>query len=217
MDPAIKQRSYKRRFYFINRPLQVRYMVYTVGTLLIVTGAALANLYFGIWASITQEFSSERVRDALLNTAHVHEYEVARRLETENRISALSLFKETDLLSARQREVLSDILARTNQKLVVQILILFALLGVGTVFLSHKIAGPLYRFDQSFKAVAQGNMSLRVHLRKGDEALELTQSFNAMMETLEGSVRRLKDLARNISSRDSQAALQQELARFQTR
>lgn len=216
MNPATK-RPYKRRFYFINRALQTRYMIYTVGTLLVVTGAALINLYFGIWASIMQEFSSERVRDALLNTAHVHEYEVARRLETESRISALSLFKETDLLSARQREVLADILARTNQKLAVQILILFALLGVGTIFLSHKIAGPLYRFDQSFRAVAQGDLSLRVHLRKGDEARELTQSFNAMMESLEGSVRHLKDMARNLSSRECQASIQQELAHFQTR
>lgn len=210
-------RSYKRRFYFINRPMQTRYMIYTVGTLLVVTGAALIHLYFGIWASILQEFSSERVRDALLNTAHVHEYEVARRLETESRISALSLFKETELLSARQREVLADILARTNQKLVMQILILFALLGWGSIFLSHKIAGPLYRFDRSFREITQGNLALRVHLRKGDEAMELTQSFNAMVDTFENSIKHLKELAPKCQPQDVKQALMEELARFQTR
>ncbi len=54
-----------------------------------------------------------------------------------------------------------------------------------SAILSHRMAGPIYRFEQTCKAVAKGDYSQRVHLRKGDQMMELQDEFNKMMDHIE--------------------------------
>ncbi len=54
-----------------------------------------------------------------------------------------------------------------------------------SAILSHKMAGPVYRFEQTCKAIAKGDFSQRVHLRKGDQLVELQEDFNHMMDVVE--------------------------------
>ena len=54
-----------------------------------------------------------------------------------------------------------------------------------SAILSHKMAGPVYRFEQTCKAIAKGDFSQRVHLRKGDQFTELQDEFNHMMDVVE--------------------------------
>lgn len=54
--------------------------------------------------------------------------------------------------------------------------------------LSHKMAGPVYRFEQTCKAIAKGDFSQRVHLRKGDQFTELQDEFNKMMDVVESRI-----------------------------
>ncbi len=61
-----------------------------------------------------------------------------------------------------------------------------------SAFLSHKMAGPVYRFEQVCKAVAKGDFSQRVHLRKGDQFIELQNDFNAMMDRVEEEINKSK-------------------------
>jgi len=57
------------------------------------------------------------------------------------------------------------------------------------VYLSHKVAGPLFRMVMCTKEVANGNLKIQVNLRKGDEMRELEASFNDMTERLRSYVR----------------------------
>ena len=59
-----------------------------------------------------------------------------------------------------------------------------------SAILSHKMAGPVYRFEQTCKAIAKGDFSQRVHLRQGDQLVELQKEFNKMMDEVE---KRLKN------------------------
>ena len=54
--------------------------------------------------------------------------------------------------------------------------------------LSHKMAGPVYRFEQTCKAIAKGDFSQRIHLRKGDQFTELQEEFNKMMDVVESRI-----------------------------
>ena len=54
-----------------------------------------------------------------------------------------------------------------------------------SAILSHKMAGPVYRFEQTCKAIAKGDFSQRIHLRKGDQFTELQDEFNKMMDVIE--------------------------------
>lgn len=73
------------------------------------------------------------------------------------------------------------------------------LIGLGislvSVFLSHRIAGPVYRLEKTIEEVAKGNLALRITLRRKDELKELATSINGMMSTLSDRIRDVKDRA----------------------
>lgn len=56
------------------------------------------------------------------------------------------------------------------------------------IFLSHRIAGPLYRFEKSLEEVARGNLTHRFSLRGGDELDSLAEKMNGFNSTIEDAV-----------------------------
>lgn len=73
-----------------------------------------------------------------------------------------------------------------------KIVIYLLFVVVISAFLSHKMAGPVYRFEQVCKAIAKGDFSQRVHLRQGDQFIELQDDFNAMMDRVEEEINKNK-------------------------
>ena len=61
-----------------------------------------------------------------------------------------------------------------------------------SAILSHKMAGPVYSFEQTCKAIAKGDFSQRVHLRQGDQLVELQDEFNKMMDRVEAEINKNK-------------------------
>ena len=74
-----------------------------------------------------------------------------------------------------------------------KIVIYLLFVAVISAFLSHKMAGPVYRFEQVCKAIAKGDFSQRVHLRQGDQFVELQNDFNAMMDRVEAEINKNKN------------------------
>lgn len=61
-----------------------------------------------------------------------------------------------------------------------------------SALVSHKMAGPVYRFEQVCKAIAKGDYSQRIHLRQGDQLTELQDEFNKMMDKVEADIKNKK-------------------------
>lgn len=64
--------------------------------------------------------------------------------------------------------------------------------------ISHKMAGPIYKFEKSCQTVACGDLTHRVFLRKGDQLTELQDSFNDMISKFHayaGEAEKLKSKA----------------------
>lgn len=59
------------------------------------------------------------------------------------------------------------------------------LVGLHTIFSSHRVAGPLYRIDRVLKAMATGDYSQRVTLRRTDRWHEVGETVNALREHLD--------------------------------
>lgn len=59
------------------------------------------------------------------------------------------------------------------------------LVGLHTIFTSHRIAGPIYRIDRVLRAMATGDYSQRMRLRRGDRWHELAAAVNALGEQLD--------------------------------
>lgn len=67
---------------------------------------------------------------------------------------------------------------------VVSIGFVFALLWVA-IILSHRAAGPMYRFKKTFEQIRGGDMAARIHLRPHDDFQDVAQEFNLMMDQVQ--------------------------------
>ena len=63
-------------------------------------------------------------------------------------------------------------------------LVVLVLLALHSILVSHRIAGPLYRFRSIFKAIAEGDLSVRANLRKADYLGKESDSLNEMIMSL---------------------------------
>lgn len=111
-------------------------------------------------------------------------------------ISAVLLvfFSQGTLTSSFQHSRL--VIENTSQAILPVILytslITLALLTVATIFvtlfISHRIAGPLFRFEKELKEIGDGNLTKQVMLRKKDQTAELAESINSMVNALREKV-----------------------------
>lgn len=60
------------------------------------------------------------------------------------------------------------------------------------IFISHKIAGPIYRFRKSAQSIAEGNMNFSIHIRKNDQLQPLASSMNEMLRSIRGRLLNIK-------------------------
>ncbi|MBI5328567.1 MAG: methyl-accepting chemotaxis protein [Deltaproteobacteria bacterium] len=58
-----------------------------------------------------------------------------------------------------------------------------------SLFFSHKIAGPIYRFEKSMEAIGSGDLTHIVRLRTGDQIVGLVESINKSTRAMNHRVR----------------------------
>lgn len=66
------------------------------------------------------------------------------------------------------------------------------ILGIFSIFLTHKIAGPIYRLKHALTELIGGNFGTKIRLRKWDDFQELAEQVNILSEDLHAYVNRLK-------------------------
>lgn len=74
---------------------------------------------------------------------------------------------------------------------IVMILVGFATVFV-TLFVSHKISGPLYHFKKTMEELGEGNFSLDFRIRCLDQLQSLAETFNAMIGNTRKQVNLIK-------------------------
>lgn len=71
--------------------------------------------------------------------------------------------------------------------------IVIVLFGAVSIFITHKIAGPLYRLKKSLSQVTEGNLNVVVKLRKWDDLQDLAEHVNILIEELRTFVTTLRN------------------------
>lgn len=61
---------------------------------------------------------------------------------------------------------------------------LIAITFLISIFMSHKIAGPLYKLKQFFRAAKDGNFTQTLSFRKRDHFQDLAVDYNEMMDSI---------------------------------
>lgn len=210
----------RRRHFFINKPLQLHYMALLTVSVVIILFASLFSIYTGIWGEVLSAFSDEKIQHDLLTASRLQQYDEARHAQVSSTetFSTLSFFQQTERLSSRQQEIFKEILNHANRNLIVKLLFLMLFVASGTIFISHKIAGPLYRFEDILHRITQGELDTRCHLRKFDEAKSVAHAFNMALEFLDTRISRMKKIVReNEKAPDLLLPrLKEELSNFKT-
>jgi methyl-accepting chemotaxis protein len=115
---------------------------------------------------------------------------------------------------------LTSSVAQFNWIIMVKLVLYLGLMLMISLYVSHRFAGPIYRFEKSAQIVSSGDLTHRVSLRTGDELLELQEEFNGMVASLQGLVQKDRNLAAHLAERltaaikrvpDSSPALLEEL------
>lgn len=84
-----------------------------------------------------------------------------------------------------------DVDAQRNQLLLFLGLmeaVLVVIVAVFMIFITHKVAGPMYKLEQTFKAVKDGGPLKRVYFRNGDNFQEIAHGYNDLVEVVQARI-----------------------------
>ena len=82
---------------------------------------------------------------------------------------------------------------------------------VVTLFVSHKIAGPLFRFEKELKEIEKGDLTKSIRLRKKDQTTDMADSLNKMTAGLHEKVLDIRTGVENLIELASKQNAPQEL------
>lgn len=183
----------RRTHYLVNRSLQIKYTLAIAITMLAVMLVSGVGLYVGMWSSIIENFSQFKVSENLETVARIAGYEDARYAKGDFRLE--KIFREAQLLSAREKETLHNALRSVNRALLPKVVILVIVIFIGGIFVSHRIAGPMYHFEKSARSIRDGDLSVDFNVRKTDELKGAASSLEEMVESLRADILKMKELA----------------------
>ncbi len=83
---------------------------------------------------------------------------------------------------------LAGIFDTVNGILMRWIVVFILVIAILSIFVSHKIAGPVFRLEETSRAIASGDLTCQIQLRHGDELQDLQEAFNKMSDSLRNMV-----------------------------
>lgn len=87
----------------------------------------------------------------------------------------------------QEQAVISKQVLSLHTRLWPAIIIVALLMGLQIILISHRIFGPVYRFEMTIKEYIKGNFSTRIKLRKRDEFKEIQDLLNELAGSIEAS------------------------------
>ncbi len=76
--------------------------------------------------------------------------------------------------------------------------------GIGvliiSLFLTHRFAGPVFRFEKTLQNLIEGKLDFSVRLRKYDDAKEIAELFNRLIERLSDDIRKLREVSEEMEA-----------------
>lgn len=95
--------------------------------------------------------------------------------------------------------------------------LLVACIGAAGIFVTHKVAGPIFKMRRHLKEVTEGHLEVPWGLRKGDELVEFFDTFREMVGALraerEAQIKRLQEIAQMAQGESPKVA--EKLAEFE--
>lgn len=88
-------------------------------------------------------------------------------------------------VTPEEQAAISDLVLYLHKRVWPGFAIVALLAGIHAVFSSHRLVGPMYRFEKMVQELMAGNYGLRIKIRKKDEFKEMEGYLNRLAEGLE--------------------------------
>jgi methyl-accepting chemotaxis protein len=196
--------SHKRsmRNYLLDSHFQLKYAGFLVIVAVLISGVMGAVLYQTTGAVVAEssalvdeskkvsEVSRMNIRDLASDSPGLLT-EFNREADAHDRVIA---DQQTSLIR-RQRAMIAS--------LVGGLALMVVLIGMLGIYITHKVAGPVYKMTRLLKQVGEGNLHVDARLRKGDELRDFFETFTRMVGGLrEIEKRQLAEIEGAISALD---------------
>ncbi|MEK7851490.1 MAG: HAMP domain-containing protein [Deltaproteobacteria bacterium] len=151
-------RPYKRTHFFINKKIQIKYILLTVSLLVLYTMILLAAIFAPY---------------------------------------AMALFLD---LPMSQKAEAAEMLLLLHKNIWPGIGLIIVMFGALSIFITHKLAGPVFVLERMARDITRGDLTVRTRLRKGDDLNDLAQDMNQMADNLESLLLNLDEEYRRLAS-----------------
>lgn len=172
------EKKFERKHFFIDRKLQGRYMITFFIPMIIMLIFMIFTLY--IAANSLVKTASTIVKMDIQNQITLQfQDELEPSIQSyKNLLKEINIYLRNFPENKRYRAaVVSSLLWVFGIGLLFVIIQLVLL----TIFFSHKVAGPVYRFEMTCHDIIDGNYTGRIKLRKGDEMQNLATLLNEVI------------------------------------
>jgi HAMP domain-containing protein len=187
-----RTQKFERKHFFINRKLQGRYMLTFLIPMLVMLVFMLFTLYFASETVVST--TTATIKQGIQDQEAIHFQDKASPTVDTYR----DFLRD---VKGYLRRYSSDAIYR--RVVVVSLLWVF---GIGvllviiqivllTVFYSHRLAGPIYRFERLCHDVIEGDYTGEITLRRGDEMQNLASLLNEVTARTNERLRALRDAA----------------------
>jgi len=198
--PSVEQTgSYKRsaRNYLLDSRFQLKYTSYLVGVALLISAVLGTVIYSTTRAMVAA--SSEVVQEAQKVSEESKKVSEVSRMNIKDLAGdspeLLAEFNkeadEHDAAIAAQQRAIADQQSNLVQRQTVLIYsvvgglaLMVVLIGLLGIYITHKIAGPIYKMKRLLAQVGKGSLRVDARLRKGDELQDFFGAFTAMVTSL---------------------------------
>lgn len=183
--PPDQTGSYKRsvRNYLLDSRFQLKYSGFLVAVALVISGV----LGTVVWSTTTAMVGeSQRVIEESKKVSEVSRMNI-KDLAADSPELLAEFNKEADehdQMIANQQATLIHRQAVLIESVVGGLTLMVVLIGLLGIYVTHKIAGPVYKMKRLLGQVGQGNLRVEARLRKGDELRDFFEAFTKMVANL---------------------------------
>jgi len=79
------------------------------------------------------------------------------------------------------------------------IILSILIMAVISIFITHRLAGPLYRFESTAQRIIEGDLSTGIHLRGRDDMAHFADLFNQAIDNINGALAEMRDAEREMA------------------
>jgi methyl-accepting chemotaxis protein len=202
--PAEKSGRHQRsiRNYLLDAPFQLKYTGYLVGV------ALLISIVLGVFLWRT----SNKVVDESAKVSDVVKMSIKSDPIYGDNPELMKSFTDSasdsdNRVAKQQKAMLGSVVGGLS--------LLVVLIGLLGIFITHKVAGPIYKMKRLLKEVGQGKLTFYGGLRKGDELVHFFETFQQMVDSLKERQRiEVETLEAGIASAKAAGATDESLAKI---